>query len=111
MYLLIANILLINLLIAVFNNIFNEVNSVSHQVSAIECLGVYNKYDFQTTLSKSILALSTYLVTESFKFTLRTMITLDNHFDEIQYQLYLNRGGSTSDMFAISLFFSIWKNF
>lgn len=33
MYLLIANILLINLLIAVFNNIFNEVNSVSHQVS------------------------------------------------------------------------------
>jgi len=32
MYLLIANILLINLLIAVFNNIFNEVNSVSHQV-------------------------------------------------------------------------------
>lgn len=32
MYLLIANILLINLLIAVFNNIFNEVNAVSHQV-------------------------------------------------------------------------------
>lgn len=32
-YLLIANILLINLLIAVFNNIFNEVNEVSHQVS------------------------------------------------------------------------------
>jgi transient receptor potential cation channel subfamily M protein 3 len=37
MYLLIANILLINLLIAVFNNIFNEVNSVSHQVSLITC--------------------------------------------------------------------------
>lgn len=35
MYLLIANILLINLLIAVFNNIFNEVNSVSHQVSTL----------------------------------------------------------------------------
>lgn len=31
-YLLVANILLINLLIAVFNNIFNEVNEVSHQV-------------------------------------------------------------------------------
>lgn len=31
-YLLIANILLINLLIAVFNNIFNEVNEISHQV-------------------------------------------------------------------------------
>lgn len=32
MYLLIANILLINLLIAVFNNIFIEVNAISHQV-------------------------------------------------------------------------------
>lgn len=31
-YLLISNILLINLLIAVFNNIYIEVNSVSHQV-------------------------------------------------------------------------------
>lgn len=36
MYLLIANILLINLLIAVFNNIFIEVNAVSHQVRSIE---------------------------------------------------------------------------
>lgn len=43
MYLLIANILLINLLIAVFNNIFNEVNSVSHQVSAIELWGIFNE--------------------------------------------------------------------
>lgn len=32
MYLLVANILLINLLIAVFNNIFTSVNSISHQV-------------------------------------------------------------------------------
>lgn len=32
-YLLVANILLINLLIAVFNNIFIEVNAVSHQVN------------------------------------------------------------------------------
>lgn len=32
-YLLIANILLVNLLIAVFNNIFIEVNGVSHQVN------------------------------------------------------------------------------
>lgn len=36
MYLLIANILLINLLIAVFNNIFIEVNAVSHQVNATQ---------------------------------------------------------------------------
>lgn len=35
MYLLIANILLINLLIAVFNNIFIEVNAVSHQVRTV----------------------------------------------------------------------------
>lgn len=33
MYLLIANILLINLLIAVFNNIFNDINAISHQVN------------------------------------------------------------------------------
>jgi len=39
------------------------------------------------------------------------MITRDNHFDEIQYQLYLDTGSITSDVFAISLFFSIWKNF
>lgn len=32
MYLLVANILLINLLIAVFNNIFTSVNSISRQV-------------------------------------------------------------------------------
>lgn len=38
MYLLIANILLINLLIAVFNNIFQEVNAVSHQV----CIAGHN---------------------------------------------------------------------
>lgn len=31
-YLLVANILLINLLIAVFNNIFNDINAISHQV-------------------------------------------------------------------------------
>lgn len=34
-YLLVANILLINLLIAVFNNIFIEVNAVSHQVRTL----------------------------------------------------------------------------
>lgn len=35
MYLLVANILLINLLIAVFNNIFNDINAISHQVILI----------------------------------------------------------------------------
>lgn len=43
MYLLIANILLINLLIAVFNNIFIEVNAVSHQVNALNRhISLYN---------------------------------------------------------------------
>lgn len=37
-YLLIANILLVNLLIAVFNNIFIEVNGVSHQVCDVRLL-------------------------------------------------------------------------
>lgn len=40
-YLLVANILLINLLIAVFNNIFNEVNDVSHQVLFLFALFVF----------------------------------------------------------------------
>lgn len=41
MYLLIANILLINLLIAVFNNIFIEVNAVSHQVKIIKSIKIH----------------------------------------------------------------------
>uniref|UniRef100_A0A1A9WWH9 TRPM tetramerisation domain-containing protein n=1 Tax=Glossina brevipalpis TaxID=37001 RepID=A0A1A9WWH9_9MUSC len=45
MYLLIANILLINLLIAVFNNIFNEVNSVSHQVQRDNGLKLFLEKD------------------------------------------------------------------
>jgi len=42
MYLLVANILLINLLIAVFNNIFNDINAISHQVF-IKQQYVFNK--------------------------------------------------------------------
>lgn len=42
-YLLVANILLINLLIAVFNNIFNEVNEVSHQVFVFICFILFFK--------------------------------------------------------------------
>lgn len=44
-YLLIANILLINLLIAVFNNIFNEVNAVSHQVWMFQRFTVVMEYE------------------------------------------------------------------
>lgn len=39
-YLLVANILLINLLIAVFNNIFIEVNAISHQVMFENAYGI-----------------------------------------------------------------------
>ncbi|XP_044264338.1 transient receptor potential cation channel trpm isoform X2 [Tribolium madens] len=44
-YLLVANILLINLLIAVFNNIFNEVNSVAHQVWMFQRFTVVMEYE------------------------------------------------------------------
>ncbi|XP_032306720.1 transient receptor potential cation channel trpm isoform X18 [Drosophila ananassae] len=50
MYLLIANILLINLLIAVFNNIFNEVNSVSHQVWMFQRFTVVMEYQQKPVL-------------------------------------------------------------
>jgi len=41
-YLLVANILLINLLIAVFNNIFNEVNAIAHQVWMFQRFTAYS---------------------------------------------------------------------
>lgn len=44
-YLLIANILLINLLIAVFNNIFIEVNAISHQVWMFQRFTVVMEYE------------------------------------------------------------------
>ncbi|XP_049876563.1 transient receptor potential cation channel trpm isoform X10 [Pectinophora gossypiella] len=49
-YLLIANILLINLLIAVFNNIFNEVNEVSHQVWMFQRFTVVMEYEQKPVL-------------------------------------------------------------
>ncbi|CAO1309963.1 unnamed protein product [Diamesa hyperborea] len=50
MYLLIANILLINLLIAVFNNIFNETNSISHQVWMFQRFTVVMEYQQKPVL-------------------------------------------------------------
>ncbi|XP_060805622.1 transient receptor potential cation channel trpm isoform X10 [Amyelois transitella] len=49
-YLLVANILLINLLIAVFNNIFNEVNEVSHQVWMFQRFTVVMEYERKPVL-------------------------------------------------------------
>ncbi|XP_055380249.1 transient receptor potential cation channel trpm isoform X3 [Condylostylus longicornis] len=56
MYLLIANILLINLLIAVFNNIFNEVNSVSHQVWMFQRFTVVMEYQQKPVLPPPLIA-------------------------------------------------------
>ncbi|XP_041984584.1 transient receptor potential cation channel trpm isoform X3 [Aricia agestis] len=49
-YLLIANILLVNLLIAVFNNIFIEVNGVSHQVWMFQRFTVVMEYEQKPVL-------------------------------------------------------------
>ncbi|KAL5289513.1 TRPM7 family protein [Megaselia abdita] len=56
MYLLIANILLINLLIAVFNNIFNEVNAVSHQVWMFQRFTVVMEYQQKPVLPAPFIA-------------------------------------------------------
>ncbi|XP_034245088.1 transient receptor potential cation channel trpm [Thrips palmi] len=50
LYLLVANILLINLLIAVFNNIFNEVNAISHQVWMFQRFTVVMEYEQKPVL-------------------------------------------------------------
>ncbi|XP_029159547.1 transient receptor potential cation channel trpm isoform X2 [Nylanderia fulva] len=49
-YLLVANILLINLLIAVFNNIFNEVNAIAHQVWMFQRFTVVMEYEQKPVL-------------------------------------------------------------
>ncbi|KAH9633176.1 hypothetical protein HF086_017731 [Spodoptera exigua] len=57
MYLLVANILLINLLIAVFNNIFNEVNEVSHQVWMFQRFTVVMEYEQKPVLPPPLITL------------------------------------------------------
>ncbi|KAK9872342.1 hypothetical protein WA026_017801 [Henosepilachna vigintioctopunctata] len=57
-YLLVANILLINLLIAVFNNIFNEVNAVAHQVWMFQRFTVVMEYEQKPFLPSPFIILS-----------------------------------------------------
>ncbi|XP_066585207.1 transient receptor potential cation channel trpm isoform X2 [Prorops nasuta] len=57
MYLLVANILLINLLIAVFNNIFNEVNAVAHQVWMFQRFTVVMEYEQKPVLPPPLIAI------------------------------------------------------
>ncbi|XP_021919467.1 transient receptor potential cation channel trpm isoform X2 [Zootermopsis nevadensis] len=56
-YLLVANILLINLLIAVFNNIFNEVNAISHQVWMFQRFTVVMEYEEKPVLPPPLIVL------------------------------------------------------
>ncbi|XP_020300486.1 transient receptor potential cation channel trpm isoform X4 [Pseudomyrmex gracilis] len=56
-YLLIANILLINLLIAVFNNIFNEVNAIAHQVWMFQRFTVVMEYEQKPVLPPPLIAI------------------------------------------------------
>lgn len=56
-YLLVANILLINLLIAVFNNIFNEVNAISHQVWMFQRFTVVMEYEQKPVLPPPLIFL------------------------------------------------------
>lgn len=55
-YLLVANILLINLLIAVFNNIFIEVNAVAHQVWMFQRFTVVMEYEQKPVLPPPLIA-------------------------------------------------------
>ncbi|XP_033608000.1 transient receptor potential cation channel trpm isoform X2 [Cryptotermes secundus] len=56
-YLLVANILLINLLIAVFNNIFNEVNAISHEVWMFQRFTVVMEYEEKPVLPPPLIVL------------------------------------------------------
>ncbi|XP_011055821.1 PREDICTED: transient receptor potential cation channel trpm [Acromyrmex echinatior] len=56
-YLLVANILLINLLIAVFNNIFNEVNAVAHQVWMFQRFTVVMEYEQKPVLPPPLITI------------------------------------------------------
>ncbi|XP_023245943.1 transient receptor potential cation channel trpm [Copidosoma floridanum] len=62
-YLLVANILLINLLIAVFNNIFIEVNAIAHQVWMFQRFTVVMEYEQKPVLPPPFILIShIYLV-------------------------------------------------
>ncbi|XP_073999416.1 transient receptor potential cation channel, subfamily M isoform X2 [Rhodnius prolixus] len=67
-YLLVANILLINLLIAVFNNIFIEVNAISHQVWMFQRFTVVMEYEQKPVLPPPFIILChLYLLTKFLK--------------------------------------------
>lgn len=75
LFLLVANILLINLLIAVFNNIFIEVNAVSHQVWMFQRFTVVMQYQQKPVLPPPLIAVSHCY--SLFKFLVRKAKGLD----------------------------------
>lgn len=78
-YLLVANILLINLLIAVFNNIFNEVNAVAHQVWMFQRFTVVMEYEQKPILPPPFIIFShIFLLIKYFK---RKMGRLEESYD------------------------------
>ncbi|KAB7493931.1 Transient receptor potential cation channel trpm [Armadillidium nasatum] len=58
MYLLVANILLINLLIAVFNNIFTSVNAISHQVWMFQRFQVVMEFEEKPVFPPPLIVVS-----------------------------------------------------
>lgn len=78
-YLLVANILLINLLIAVFNNIFIEVNAISHQVWMFQRFTVVMEYEQKPVLPPPLIVLChVYLL---FKFLRRKLKGVQETYD------------------------------
>ncbi|XP_063918519.1 transient receptor potential cation channel trpm isoform X3 [Zophobas morio] len=87
-YLLVANILLINLLIAVFNNIFNEVNAVAHQVWMFQRFTVVMEYEQKPLLPPPfIIFCHIYLL---FKYVRRKMEGKEESYDN-GLKLFLDR--------------------
>lgn len=57
-YLLVANILLINLLIAAFNTIYNEVSAISHQLCNFQRFSVVIEYEQKPMLPPPLIVFS-----------------------------------------------------
>ncbi|XP_044746513.1 transient receptor potential cation channel trpm isoform X5 [Coccinella septempunctata] len=87
-YLLVANILLINLLIAVFNNIFNEVNAVSHQVWMFQRFTVVMEYEQKPLLPPPFIILSHFYL--FCKYLKRKMAGQEESYDN-GLKLFLDR--------------------
>ncbi|XP_072379429.1 transient receptor potential cation channel trpm isoform X4 [Diabrotica undecimpunctata] len=78
-YLLVANILLINLLIAVFNNIFNEVNAIAHQVWMFQRFTVVMEYEQKPLLPPPFIIFSHFYLL--FKYFRRKMDGVEESYD------------------------------